>query len=517
MEKFSISKRTDISIPPRRFSIEIRLPGSSENLFFPVEYVTHIRSQRSLSPGRGGITLTIPLQDNYIVQVGEDEALPLSQIKTFETKSFKEVFRVRSIVLLYYDNSNGKIETNGFKKLNSGKIKTVSKELSPEGKSFVSVHITSLESILIDTDFFIDYQRVEGRPGNRTQESYTGVITSAAKVFLQGQLSDLIKNFWDEFFCNLLNVSRYCDHNILKPTTVNEDPNALLSILLPQRAYTEQFVYESQVLSSFTIGQYVNFWEILRSYLCEPLYELFVDPLESFDIEGVFGQGIKFGEIASNNLQTYDVGRMESKVIFRPTPFYMFGTDGKYRDLESLGLDAVYSFDLEDIKNYRTEEIEENVVSGVHVIQNTFQAFGTVLSEPKYEDRIRSIFGPKLLHVKIPGLIFREENLRQSSKENYKLELSSIRDLLFSIFCDLEELKITNGSFEIPFIPIRPGMPFQIGFDPLKKYPFNLEEISKFGYITDVVDDFNPGQARANTTISFKWGPNLDFKSEVKK
>lgn len=208
---------------------------------------------------------------------------------------------------------------------------------------------------------------------------------------------------------------------------------------------------------------------------------------------------------------------MESKVIFRPTPFYMFGTDGKYRDLESLGLDAVYSFDLEDIKNYRTEEIEENVVSGVHVIQNTFQAFGTVLSEPKYEDRIRSIFGPKLLHVKIPGLIFREENLRQSSKENYKSELSSIRDLLFSIFCDLEELKITNGSFEIPFIPIRPGMPFQIGFDPLKKYPFNLEEISKFGYITDVVDDFNPGQARANTTISFKWGPNLDFKSEVKK
>ncbi|KGE21884.1 hypothetical protein [Leptospira interrogans] len=515
MEKLLISKRTDISIPPKRFSIEIKLPGSSENLFFPVEYITHIRSQRSLSPGRGGITLTIPWQENYIVQVGEDEPLPLSEIKTFKTKSFKEIFRVRSIVLLYYDNSIGK--SNGFKKLNSGKIKTITKDFSPEANSFVSVHIASLETILTDTDFFIDYQRIEGRPGTRTQSTYAGVLTSAAKVFLQGQLSDLIKNFWDEFFCNLLNVSRYCDHNILKPTTTENDPNALLSILLPRRAYTEQFVYESQVLSSFTIGQYVNFWEILKSYLCEPLYELFVDPLETFDIEGVFGQGVSFGEIGSNRLETYDVGSKESKVIFRPTPFYMFSVDGRYRNLESSGIDAVYTFDLEDIQNHRIEESEENIVSGVHVIQNTFQSFGTVLSEPKYEDRIRSIFGPKLLHVKIPGLIFREENLRQSSKENYKTELSNIRDLLFSIFCDLEELKIKNGSFEIPFIPLRPGIPFQIDFDPEKKYPLDTNEICKFGYITDVVDEFNPGQARANTTISFKWGPSLDFQSEIKK
>ncbi|WP_000413270.1 hypothetical protein [Leptospira interrogans] len=515
MEKLLISKRTDISIPPKRFSIEIKLPGSSENLFFPVEYITHIRSQRSLSPGRGGITLTIPWQENYIVQVGEDEPLPLSEIKTFETKSFKEIFRVRSIVLLYYDNSIGK--SNGFKKLNSGKIKTITKDFSPEANSFVSVHIASLETILTDTDFFIDYQRIEGRPGTRTQSTYAGVLTSAAKVFLQGQLSDLIKNFWDEFFCNLLNVSRYCDHNVLKPTTIDNDPNALLSILLPRRAYTEQFVYESQVLSSFTIGQYVNFWEILKSYLCEPLYELFVDPLETFDIEGVFGQGVSFGEIGSNRLETYDVGSKESKVIFRPTPFYMFSVDGRYRNLESSGIDAVYTFDLEDIQNHRIEESEENIVSGVHVIQNTFQSFGTVLSEPKYEDRIRSIFGPKLLHVKLPGLIFREENLRQSSKENYKTELSNIRDLLFSIFCDLEELKIKNGSFEIPFIPLRPGIPFQINFDPEKKYPLDTNEICKFGYITDVVDEFNPGQARANTTISFKWGPSLDFQSEIKK
>ncbi|EMO00813.1 hypothetical protein LEP1GSC112_0033, partial [Leptospira interrogans serovar Pomona str. UT364] len=57
----------------------------------------------------------------------------------------------------------------------------------------------------------------------------------------------------------------------------------------------------------------------------------------------------------------------------------------------------------------------------------------------------------------------------------------------------------------------------QIDFDPEKKYPLDTNEICKFGYITDVVDEFNPGQARANTTISFKWGPSLDFQSEIKK
>lgn len=165
-------------------------------------------------------------------------------------------------------------------------------------------------------------------------------------------------------------------------------------------------------------------------------------------------------------------------------------------------------FLLDDLKNFKIEESEEGVVSGVHVIQNTFQTFGTVLSEPKYEDKIRSIFGPRLLHVKIPGLVFKEENLSSGKKENYKGELSRIRDMLFSIFCNLEELKIANGSFDLPFIPIRPGMPFQLTTTPRKEYPFPEDEISTFGYITDVVDEFSEGQVKANTQVSFKWSPS---------
>ncbi|WP_061217912.1 hypothetical protein [Leptospira weilii] len=501
-----ITERRGIGFPPKSFAIEVHLPGSSSSIFFPVEHVTTIKSHRSISAQRGGIALTIPYQEGYFVQRNADTPLPLSQIKEGEFLRFRDIFPVRSIVFIYYDNGSGNSEESRFNKLNVGKVKSASREYSADGKSFVSVTISPIETLLSDTDFFIDYQRTEGEPPARTQESYAGVITKATKVFLQGQLSDLIKNFWDEFFCTLMNISRYADHTVLSPTTEN-DPDSILTILLPKKAYTEYFTYESQVLSSFSIGSYVNFWEILRSYVSEPLYELFVDPLQTFQIDGMYGKGVSLGEIGSNKIEEYEVGRKEAQVVFRPTPFYMFGKNGKYRDLKTSNIDACYYLAFDDLKNYRIEDSEDSIIAGVHVIQNTFQQFGTVLSEPKYEDRLRSIFGPKLLHVKMAGLVFKEENLNETIKENYKGELAKIRDMLFNIFCDIEELKIASGSFDLPFIPLRPGMPFRIVMDASKKYPIPEDEISEFGYITDVIDEFSPGQGKANTNVSFKWSP----------
>lgn len=498
--------RQDIGLPPKRFAIEIQLPGASRSIFFPVEHVTSIRSHRSISGGRGGISLSIPYQETFLVQVNEDTPLPLSQIKEGTELRFKDIFPVRSLVFVYYDNGSDEVGFNRFNKLNAGKVENATRQYSADGKTTLNVTILPIESLLSKTDFFIDYQRAEGQPPTRSQESYAGVITKAAKVFLQGQLSDLIRNFWDEFFCTLMNIPRYADQNILARTT-ETDSNAVLTILLPKKAYTEFFTYESQVLSSFSIGSYTNFWEILRSYVSEPLYELFVDPLQTVNIDGVFGKGVAFGDIGANTLDYYEVGRKEAKVIFRPTPWYMFDSNGRYRDLDKVNLDACYYFALDDIKNFRIEDSEDAFIAGVHVIQNAFQQFGTVLSEPKYEDKIRSVIGPKLLHVKLAGLIFKEDNLSQDKKEKYKGELAKIRDQLFSIFCDLSELKIASGSFDIPFIPLRPGMPYQIVLDESKTYPMPNDEVSPFGYITDVVDEFIPGQGKANTTVQYKWSP----------
>ncbi|RHX90256.1 hypothetical protein DLM76_20550 [Leptospira yasudae] len=507
------SVRNSFFLPPKGFALEIRLPGKDSKHFFPVEYVTSIKSHRSISAGKGGIFLTIPYQEKYFVQTSGDTALPLDQIEEGEEIPFREVFSIRSIVFLYIDVGEGKEKNPVFRKLNVGKVKNAAREYSADGKSFVNVTISPIETILSDTDFFIDYQKQDGEPAARSEDSYAGVITKAAQVFLQGQLSDLIRNFWDEFFCKLMNVSRYADKNVLSPTT-SQNTDAILSILLPKKAYTEFFAYESQVLSSFTIGSYVNFWEILRSYVSEPLYELFVDPLETFDLDGVYGKGVSFGEVGSSVVEEYEVGNTEAKVIFRPTPFYMFGPDGRFRDLESFGIDAYYLFDLDDLKNYRIEDSEESVVVGVHVIQNTFQSFGTILSEPKYDDKLRAVFGPKLLHVKVAGLVFKEENLTASKKENYKGELSRIRDTLFQIFCNRDELKVSSGTFETGFVPLRPGMPFKIFIDPSKTYPIPIEDVSEFGYITDVIDDFIPGQAKASTNLNFKWSPSKSVHRE---
>ncbi|EQA55400.1 hypothetical protein [Leptospira kmetyi] len=500
------SVRSSFFLPPKAFALEIRLPGKNSKIFFPVEHVSSIKSHRSISAGKGGIFLSIPYQESYFVQTSGETSLPLSQIEEGEEIPFREVFPIRSIVYLYIDVGERKEKNPVFRKLNVGKVKNASREYSADGKSFVNVNISPIETILSDTDFFIDYQRQDGEPAARSDDSYAGVITKAAGVFLQGQLSDLIRNFWDEFFCKLMNVSRYADKNILSPTT-SQDSDAILSILLPARAYTEFFAYESQVLSSFSIGSYINFWEILRSYVSEPLYELFVDPLETFDLEGVYGKGVAYGECGSSSVEEYEVGSQEAKVIFRPTPFYMFGLDGLYRDLENFSIDSFYTFEIDDLKNFRIEDSEESVIVGVHVIQNTFQSFGTILSEPKYDDKLRAIFGPKLLHVKVAGLVFREENLTSSKKENYKGELSKIRDLLFQIFCNREELKFSSGSFETGFVPLRPGMPYKIVIDPSKNYPIPIEDIPEFGYITDVIDEFSPGQAKASTSINFKWSP----------
>ncbi|MCG6195653.1 hypothetical protein LFX25_20635 [Leptospira sp. FAT2] len=514
VEKEFKTVRNSFFLPPKSFSLEIRLPGKDSKKFFPTEYVTSIKSHRSISAGKGGIYLTIPYQENYFVQTSGESSLPLSEIEEGEQIPFREVFPIRSIVYLYIDVGETKEKNPVFRKLNVGKVKNATREYSADGKSFVNVTITPIETLLTETEFFIEYQRQEGEPASRSEDSYAGVITKAAKVFLQGQLSDLIRNFWDEFFCKLMNVSRYADKNILAPTT-SPDPDAILSILLPKKAYTEFFAYESQVLSSFSIGSYINFWEILRSYVSEPLYELFVDPLETFDLDGVYGKGVAFGEVGSSSVEEYEVRNSEAKVVFRPTPFYMFGDDGKFRDLENFGIDAYYKFVLDDLKNYRIEDSEESVIVGVHVIQNTFQSFGTILSEPKYDDKLRAIYGPKLLHVKVAGLVFKEESPTTSKKENYKGELSKIRDLLFKIFCNREELKVSSGSFETGFVPLRPGMPFQILNDPYKSYPIPIEDVSEFGYITDVIDDFIPGQAKASTTLNFKWSPSKSVYQET--
>lgn len=434
--------------------------------------------------------------------------LPLNEIKNGNSYEFRNLFPYRSFVFLLVSKGIETGSLSNFFKLNVGVVKSRSTKIDPTGKASLQLNLGPPESILLETEFFLDYQRENGQPATRNSDTFAGVLNSAANTLLKGQLKDIITNFWDNFFVKLLDVPSYGFTNYLSSFS-NPTENSILSLTPPESAYTENFAYESQVISSFNLGQFISFWDIFRSYATPPLYEVFVDPLETISIAGSPNAGVSFGKINANTseINTYSVGQFESKVVFRPTPFYQFGEDGTYRDLNANSIDLCYYFALEDLKEYTLEESGESICSAVHVCLNVYSSFGTVLCEPKYNNKIRDIIGPKFLTVKIGGLNFKEESLTANRKPIYKNELSNIRDNLFEIFCNLNQLKNGSGSFLLPFCPIRVGMPFRILIDSNKNYGLETSTFSEFGDITDVYDEFVPAQGYATTQVIFKWAP----------
>ncbi|AGS80721.1 hypothetical protein LEP1GSC050_0009 [Leptospira phage vB_LbrZ_5399-LE1] len=499
------------TLPPKRFALKVIRPGNSSALFFPCEHVKLIRSHRSISGSGGGLSLSIPKQDEYYVQEikkgKEEKSLKLEKIENGISLPFGDIFPIRSIVFLYVGIFS---ENDDLFQLNIGVVTTLSKRFQADAHSTVELTISPLESILQETDFFADFQRGEGTPQNRNSDNFVGLLNSSAEVLLKGDLKSIITNFWDEFFCKLLELPRYPGTPFVSKYS-EPNPDAILSLIPPESAYTENFAYESQVISSFQVGSFVSFWEILRSYASPPLYEIFIDTLETFSKSGVENVGVKKGKQAAlpSEIETYFVDANGAKLVFRPTPFYMFDSDGKYRDLKEEHIEQVYEFALEDLKDIPQTESSSDFVSGVHVCLNVYSNFGTVISEPKYNAKLQNLIGPKLLSVKLGGLNFKEENLSSEKKPIYKDELGQIRDNLFSIFCNLDELKIGQGSLSLSFFPIRAGLPFSIKVDEDKKYGYNTDNLSKKGYITDVIDEFSPGEGKATTRVMYKWVPTV--------
>ncbi|WP_232298444.1 hypothetical protein [Leptospira licerasiae] len=420
----------------------------------------------------------------------------------FTELSFRQIFLPRTLVFLFIDLSDSDSKESNFLQLNVGKVSRTERSYSGDGKAFVNVTIEPAESIISKAQYFLDYQRKEGEPQKRATDTFVGVIQKSASFF-KSDLKSLLTSIWDDLIYDLLTIPRFSNTEFVTKSGSDDG----LTLIPPEKTYTSNFAYEAQIISSFSIGHYISLWDILRSYATPPLYELFCDPLETKEIGGKFGNGILSGDLGGNPGSKYAVGKRSLKIIFRPLPLYMFNSNGEWRNLSEDNIDAFYEFTLEDLIEYKIEELEEDVVCGIHVALNVYQNFGTVLSEPKYNEKIRSIFGTKLLHVKLAGLTFKEENLRVENKEKYKSELAKIRDNLFSIFCNEEQLKIGKGSFRMGFFPIRVGLPFRIVFSEKKRYPVQKDDIAEYGYITDAIDEFSPSEGKAHSTIHFKWAP----------
>ncbi|WP_244243471.1 hypothetical protein [Leptospira andrefontaineae] len=422
--------------------------------------------------------------------------------KNFAELSFREIFQQRTLVFLFVDISENVSSEPDFLQLNVGKVAKTERSYSADGKAFVNVTIEPVESIIAKAQYFLDYQRKEGNPPKRSTDTFVGVIQKSANFF-KGDLKNLITGIWDGLICELLTIPRFSNTEFVSKTGSDNG----LTLIPPEKSFTSNFAYEAQIISSFSIGHYISLWDILRSYANPPVYEIFCDPLETRNIDGSSGFGILSGDLAGNPGSRYSVNKRSAKIIFRPVPLYMFNLKGEWRNLSDEKIDAFYDFPLENLIEYKIEELEEDIICGVHIALNVYQSFGTVLSEPKYNEKIRSIFGTKLLHVKLAGLTFKEETLTVENKEKYKSELAKIRDELFSIFCNEDQLKIGKGSFRKPFFPIRVGMPFRVSLNESLVYPIHKEDISEYGYITDVIDESSPGEGKATSTVHFKWAP----------
>ncbi|MCR1794901.1 hypothetical protein K0V43_15135 [Leptospira sp. id769339] len=490
----------------KNFLIELRLPGNKAIINFPAEHIKSIRSHRSISAGSGGISFLIPYRETYPVRINSEDISPIRTDKMdtqgFKELPFREIFLPRTLVFLFIDLADGITTDSDFLQLNVGKVSRTERSYSADGKAFVNVTIEPAESIISKAQYFLDYQRKEGEPPERSTDTFVGVIQKAANFF-KGDLKSLITGIWDELIYGLLTIPRFSNTEFVTRTGSEEG----LTFIPPEKSFTSNFAYEAQIISSFSIGHYISLWDILKSYANPPVYELFCDALETKQIGENFGFGILSGDLGGSPGSKYSIGKRSVKVIFRPLPLYMFNVQGEWRNLSDERIDAFYEFPLEELIEYKIEESEEDIICGVHIALNVYQNFGTVLSEPKYNEKIRSVFGTKLLHVKLAGLTFKEENLTAENKEKYKTELAKIRDDLFSIFCNEAQLKVGKGSLRRLFMPIRVGMPFRIVLKKDKTYPLRNEDVSEFGYITDVIDEFSPGEGKAHSTVHFKWAP----------
>ncbi|OXI06051.1 hypothetical protein UI53_14625, partial [Listeria monocytogenes] len=126
------------TLPPKKFALKVIRPGNSSALFFPCEHVKQIRSHRSISGSSGGISLSIPKQDEYYVQEikkgKEEKPLKLEKIENGISIPFADVFPIRSIVFLYVGIF---AENDAIIQLNIGVVSTLSKRFQADAHSTV--------------------------------------------------------------------------------------------------------------------------------------------------------------------------------------------------------------------------------------------------------------------------------------------------------------------------------------------------------------------------------------------
>lgn len=479
------------SVISPEFQIYIYRPNSSVEFEFPSKYITSITSTRGLR----GNSMTINFaRDNK--QFGE---------------SYRTYFQDQSIVQLLVRRS----PNEAYRQENLCYVSSVSSQVSAN-KRTESITISGFETKLRNQNLFLDIVNIdEDEIGNtafntvNANQAFVHTInkfgstlgnpTSMRKLFLK-VYDDLIAELSNPH----LNMS-FGGYGLFKKSTYGFDQNYFINPFVMQDGYTTNFLHVLQFMSNYTIGANVNFWDIISSLECEPIYELFFDSLESVDNEDKI---LDFETNSSNGVvqseSSYEVKEGTCAFVFRKTPFnFLFDVDGQWnRERTSRFLSAA------KIKSINYSFSQDNVYTGVHVGMSFLgNMASTLINHPSWHPILLSHFGYKPLRVMLDGVTFPTGTTLKEIKATYADLIFEIQSLLSTIFCEFPAVKAGNVEIDTQFDFYRPGTSLE----------FDSSEIDfgDIGYIESVTNEFQ-AKGQASTRLSLKW-VNYIMKTDTSK
>lgn len=473
------------------FKIKIFQPNTDSPLDFPMKYISSITSVRGLR----GNSMTINFsKDN------KPFGLP-----------YRAYFQDQSIVQLLVRRS----PNEAYRQENLCYVSAVSSQGTPNKRS-ESITISGFETKLRNQNLFLDIVNAEEPEvldstwkainGN---DAFVKSITKFSKSVFTNlrSLRILFLAVYDNLIARLSNphIDMAFGNKGLFGKSISDPKNLKDFIIVPfamKDGYTTNFIHTLNLMNGYTIGANVNFWDVITSLECEPLYELFFDALETLPNENPI---LNYDSTQSEDYDLYSVNQEQIAFVFRKTPFD-FEMD--YNSAEYKRYTASKSLPSSKIKSLTCSFSQDNVYTGVHVGMSFLgQVSSTLIQHPSWHPILLNHFGYKPLRVMLDGVTFPETATLKEIQNSFGLTLKKIQDRLYKIFCSFPAFKAGIVDIETQYDFFRPGTTLE--FD-------NPEtDFGDVGYIESVTSSFQ-AKGQATSQISLKW-VNYELKTNTSK
>lgn len=427
-------------------------------------------------------------------------------------KRFKEVFHDQCIVRLYVRKN----PSEAYRQLNVGYMHGLSVNLEAMGKVNWSIQFPGLEQKLQNQELFIDMAKrdSEGQAltTSKNANSFSGAFNDVSKA-LSGStgMKKLLIGLWDNVIVDLVGKFTqgasqsylYGGYELLRKWNGNlEDSDALITPFFAN-GFTENSSTKYNIFSMNQIGSSPKFWEVITSMATQPLYECFIDTLDTL------GSDDALFAASLSSTETYTVGEKSvNSLVFRKTPFDdlfdIFGAWEKNFDYKKINYISSISF----------SENPDDIYSGIHVgsTEPDLAGEGSALLFPaKWSSILKKRYGYRVMQVKLDGITFGLEETNTTVKRTeIKKAFQTIQDRLFDIFLPSDTsptgktyLKNVTSNVNCAFDYFRPGNGLDMGEHEA------IDFYGRYGYLTGVTDSFNP-MGSATSSLQLKWVDNKE-------